>query len=476
MTVMRNVLFALLFAAAAFRAEAGTGRVVIMNVDAPGVGFNDLTPVAPVGGNTGTTLGQQRLNVFQAAADRWSSLLETNVDIVVQASFAPISGCTETDAILGQAAPFNWKRDFENAPRPGVWYPIALANALAGKDLDATPEIFTQFNGDVDNATCLGNADWYYGLDGNHGGDMDLFVVVLHEIAHGLGVSSAGRSGDTFREGFPSTFDTNLRDLSTGQLWPQMSAEQRRISINNTAKLVWDGPNVREHAARLLYPVTMFNISQPANLAGNYDIGTATFGPSIAKSTVSGRLIQATDAANAEGPTTLDGCTAFTNAAVISGNVAVVDRGTCTFASKARNAQAAGATALIILDVRRETCTPPAMGGSGDDVTIPVISLGVNDGDVLRAQLNAAEVKGSLLNDPTQMAGASRDGLVRLYAPCTTAPGSSKHHWDTPASPNLLMEPSVNSDLLHGVDLTMFMLMDMGWKQAPRSGRRTARR
>src|SRR5262249_22715097 len=49
-------------------AAAGPAQFVIVNTNAPGVGFNDPTPVAPVGGNTGTTLGQQRLNSFQYAA------------------------------------------------------------------------------------------------------------------------------------------------------------------------------------------------------------------------------------------------------------------------------------------------------------------------------------------------------------------------------------------------------------------------
>src|SRR5262245_50033932 len=46
--------------------EAAVIRV--LNKDNPGEGFNDPTPVAPVGGNTGTTLGQQRLLAFQHAA------------------------------------------------------------------------------------------------------------------------------------------------------------------------------------------------------------------------------------------------------------------------------------------------------------------------------------------------------------------------------------------------------------------------
>jgi len=53
--------------------EAAVIRVI--NNDNLGEGFNDPTPVAPVGGNTGTTLGQQRLIAFQRAANIWAGLL-----------------------------------------------------------------------------------------------------------------------------------------------------------------------------------------------------------------------------------------------------------------------------------------------------------------------------------------------------------------------------------------------------------------
>ena len=46
----------------------------IVNLDSAGEGFNELTSAAPVGGNSGTTLGQQRLNAFQHAANIWGGL------------------------------------------------------------------------------------------------------------------------------------------------------------------------------------------------------------------------------------------------------------------------------------------------------------------------------------------------------------------------------------------------------------------
>ena len=55
--------------AAGLTAGANAASIVINVVDAPGIGFNDPTPVSPVGGNTGATLGEQRLQVFEKAAE-----------------------------------------------------------------------------------------------------------------------------------------------------------------------------------------------------------------------------------------------------------------------------------------------------------------------------------------------------------------------------------------------------------------------
>jgi hypothetical protein len=467
------VLSSLLLATTAF---AGTGRVIIINTDPAGVGFNDPTPVEPVGGNTGTTRGQQRLNVFEAAAARWSAVLDIHVDVKVEASFAPIAGCTATEAILGQAGPRTWQRDFANAPKTNTWYPVALANQLARTDLSPANDILVRFNADVDNNVCLGESNWYYGFDGNNGNHSDLFVVTLHEIAHGLGVSGAA-SAPNFSQGRPAVFDTFTFDMSAGRSWNQMNDSERNLSLTNTGNVVWNGEHVKQMVGRWLQPVTTLAISEPQILARNYDLGFAGgFGARPNLSAFTGSIVRVTDDANTEGPTTFDGCTALTNAAAISGKVAMVDRGTCTFVQKARNAQGAGAIALIVVDHNKETCIPPAMGGEATDITIPVVSISQTDGDVIKTQLSAnANVNASLRNDPSALAG-TKNGYLRLYAPCTNDPGSSTHHWDVTATPNLLMEPSVNSDLLHGVDLTVYQLLDMGWSLPPRTGRPAGKR
>jgi len=478
---MRRAILLLVIALVAANAFAGTGRILIINNDRAGTGFNDPTPATPVGDNNGTTRGQQRMNVFLAAAQTWQSNLDTNVDIRVASTFAPISGCTATEGILGQASPIEWRHDTDGVPTANVWYPIALANKFANRDLaPGVDDINVQFNADVDNATCLGTTSWYYGLDGKHGTDVDLFVVVLHELGHGFGIAGKG-STPNFSENRPTISDVHTLDTTTGLRWDQMTTEQRGVSMLNNGALSWDGTNVRNESRRFLQPRTSLLVQlPPLTVAFNYDIGLAAFGPAPDKTFTSGRIVIATDAANEQGPTTTDGCSALTNASAVAGRIALIDRGSppapaepCTFVKKARNAQAAGAIGVIIVDNVRENCSAPSMGGTAADVTIPVISITTNDGDALKAKINlGTTVEGSIFTDPSRLSGTTQQGYLRLYAPCAFEPGSSIHHWDTTASPNLLMEPSVSSDLLHGLDLTIYQLLDLGWSQPPRSGRR----
>ena len=76
--------------ALALSATAMAAEVIPVNFDDPGEGYNDPTPVAPVGGNPGTTRGQQRWIVAQFAADLWGSVLQSDVPIFVGAQFNPL--------------------------------------------------------------------------------------------------------------------------------------------------------------------------------------------------------------------------------------------------------------------------------------------------------------------------------------------------------------------------------------------------
>jgi hypothetical protein len=132
-------LAALLLVVAAV--PAGAASITINNTNVAGIGFNDPTPVAPVVGNAGTTLGQQRMNVFTAAAAYWSNRLVSSVVIKVSAQMVPLA-CTSNSALLGSAGPTAFASDFPHAPRAATWFVVSLASSLAGTDVDpSNPDI-----------------------------------------------------------------------------------------------------------------------------------------------------------------------------------------------------------------------------------------------------------------------------------------------------------------------------------------------
>jgi hypothetical protein len=462
-------------AACLITASAFAGaRITIRSIDAENAGLNDPAPAQPAGDNNGTTLGQQRIIALQHAADIWGRLLDSSVEIVIEARMRSLT-CEASTAVLAQAGPKNVLQNFDNAPAQDVWYPIALANKFARRDLipDAA-DISAAFNADIDNSTCLGNTSWYYGLDGRKGSNIDLVTVALHEFAHGLGFSGTYNSitGALF-QGKPNVFELHTLDNTAGLRWDQMTDAQRLTSQTNDQNLVWDGSSSRFAASKLLGPTPFLSISAPAAVAGTYAVGTATFGGSVTIAGLAGNIVAAADDANETGPTTTDGCSTFTNAAVVIGRMALVDRGTCRFVVKAKNAQDAGAIALVIVD-NSVAASPPTMGGDDSSITIPVVSVTKATGDALRALL-ADGISALIGADPQRLAGADTGGFVKLFAPANFSGGSSVHHWDTSARPNLLMEPNIASDLTHSVDITTNQLIDMGWTE-PTGGRRTPRR
>ena len=187
--------------AAALAVAFGTGfgmagavqaaEIVIVNANAPGVGFNDPTPAEPVGGNTGKTLGEQRLIAFTYAANLWGAKLESPQPIRIQASFEPLN-CTANSATLGSAGTLEVFSDFPGAPKADTWYPTALANKLSGVDQSPdVPDIRARFNSRLGLADdCLPGSPFYLGLDGADEGGTDFVAVLLHEMGHGLGFQS----------------------------------------------------------------------------------------------------------------------------------------------------------------------------------------------------------------------------------------------------------------------------------------------
>ncbi len=488
--IMRARLLTFLCCVALAVGAFANATITIQNNDGPGTGFNDATPVEPVGGNTGTTVGQQRLNVFTRAAEIWGTLIDSPVEIIISSSFADLS-CTSTSGTLGSAGPVEVYADFDNAPRSGVWYPVAMANKFAGHDLaPGRADIRARFNGKLGKTGCLDSlGGWYYGFDGNHGNKTDLLVVLLHEFAHGLGftgtvnVNSGAMLAPTGGSPLPSIFELHMVDAATGLRWDQLTDVQRSASAVNDQNLLWDGEASRNAGAKFFASPPVLRVNSPDPIAKSYTAGSASFGSKMTIAGVTGSVAAVEDVAEPQdgdtaAGTTRDGCSPFLNASAVIGRIALIDRGRCTFVLKSQNAKAAGAIGVIIVD-NRSAANPPGMAGTDRSLDIPVISVTQLDGEAIRAQL-ASGVNATIAGDATKpLAGTVANGLIKLYAPSELSVGSSVFHWDTTATPNALMEPFINDDLSPtGVDITLEQLLDVGWTAPSKvpSGRRILKR
>jgi len=170
----------------------------------------------------------------QASIDVWSANFKSSVVISVDASW----GRSSSWGVLGSARPGSFFSGFPGAPDASLWYPSALANALAGRDLDKkNPEIVIQVNS---------AASWNSRGDGvPSGNEYDLQSVFLHELGHGLGFLSNDAYDPFFGIGSldqPTPFDAYLQ-TSDGRRLADLPTPSKELGIALTTSLVWSGVN-----------------------------------------------------------------------------------------------------------------------------------------------------------------------------------------------------------------------------------------
>ena len=169
---------------------------------------------------------------FQAAVDIWSANFSSTVPITIDATWTRLG----TFGVLGSARPGSYFADFKGAPDSSLWYPSALANALAGRDLDTNQsEMIIQVNS---------FANWNTRNDGlSYSNEYDLQSVFLHEMGHGLGFLSTD-SYDSFL-GYgsidqPTPFDAYAQ-VEDGRRLADLPSPSIELGRALRAPLVWSG-------------------------------------------------------------------------------------------------------------------------------------------------------------------------------------------------------------------------------------------
>ena len=440
---------ALLAAVTAFTCQATT--IVVVPVDPPGYGFNSTDAAVPAPGNDGTTLGEQRVNVVQRAGDIWAAYLHSDVPIRVECEFQDFGGTPDGYTLAGASA-ITVVRNFTNAPLSNTWYPIALANSLAGEDLSTSNDISVTVNIALDTDPALDT--WYYGLDGNApAGTVDLLDVLLHEIGHGLGFASyADIQSGSFLQRIPDVFSLGLFDLEYQSGWVDLNKREVQLSAVNDPDLVWTGTYSTTASPHILEAKRGMLVTSPPSLAGEYAYEAALFGPAVPEGGIAGILVPVVDAAE---PFT-DACDPITNAGQLAGNIAYIDRGSCNFDAKVLAVQDAGAIAAVIAN---NVGGGPVFMSGALEVAIPAVSIALEDGALLTSE-TGVEVT---LGVPSSTLAGTNGGFGRMYAPDPIEQGSSVSHWTTDASPDLLMEPFINPVLREDLDLSLTLMKDIGW-------------
>ena len=169
---------------------------------------------------------------FQYAVDIWAANFESSVPVDIEIHWEP----STINGVLGSARPGDYYNAFDGAPDQDLWYPSAIANKLAKKDLAPSKvDIVLRFNS---------SALWYTNLDGKVPKlNYDLTSTALHEIGHGLGFLSNAEYDRFFGTGYiiqPTPYDAYVQ-LADGRRFTDFCARSAELGRAMTSPLTWSG-------------------------------------------------------------------------------------------------------------------------------------------------------------------------------------------------------------------------------------------
>ena len=206
--------------------------------------------------------------------------------------------------------------------------------------------------------------------------------------------------------------DTKILYVGTGESYTGAEALGNGLWKSSDAGVTWSNIFGGKSKTEQVY-ISEGNSIEVTNIedVGPFNYVAAGFGPSLTKNPIKADILLADDGSTAGddsdgiGGTTSDACQPLTsaNASSMSGKIALIDRGDCSFISKVKTAQDAGAKAVIV--VQRDatgaadwTQEPIVMGGTegAGDIKIPSVMVSTRDGNKIKQNLKNGAVTVSL--------------------------------------------------------------------------------
>ena len=194
---------------------------------------------------------------FEYAVSIYEKSISSPVPIMVSANWKDLEG-----TILALSGPASFHKNFNDAPIPNVYYPTALAEKLSGKSLndEKDADIICSFDSEK---------PWYFGTDGNTPvTKYDFVSVVLHELAHGFGISGfladengKGKIDNTGNN--PSAYDyyiynTSNQQITDKNLFSSPSVQLHQQLVSNKLNVVCTSGCSR-HNAKVYAPTKWKN-------------------------------------------------------------------------------------------------------------------------------------------------------------------------------------------------------------------------
>ncbi len=151
-------------------------------------------------------------------------------------------------------------------------------------------------------------------------------------------------------------------------------------------------------------------VNAPSQIEGLYEARPGLFGGAITTTPLTGEVAIVNDGT----PQFTLGCNELVNGDEISGKIALIDRGSCQFGTKALNAQNAGAIAVLVCNFEDALVTM-AGGDDGGQVTIPAVFMKKSTCDLIRPFAGQGLVVSLQTPDntgPTQIDGDFDNGII----------------------------------------------------------------